>query len=157
MFTKTRYFSMQSAIIASLILVLSLGVVWAATYSNSKVIDENGGVIVINSDAKVIIPNGALDDYLNEEGIGSVEITVEMVEINDGEGNLEALEFTFGPDGTFFDPPLELRLKGDYVLADHLLYDESGEAVEYTTQGNGNIVTFYISDFSSYNYDFYEY
>ncbi|MCH8294729.1 hypothetical protein IH992_26895, partial [Candidatus Poribacteria bacterium] len=94
MFTKTRYFSMQSAIIASLILVLALGVVWAATYSNSKVIGENGGVIVINSDAKVTIPNGALGDYLNDEGIGSVEITVEMVEINDGEGNLDALEFT---------------------------------------------------------------
>ena len=157
MFTKTRYFSMQSAIIASLILVLSLGVVWAATYSNSKVIDENGGVIVINSDAKVTIPNGALGDYLNEEGIGSVEITVEMVEINDGEGNLEALEFTFGPSGASFDPPLELRLKGDYVLADHRFFDESGEALEYTTQGDGNLITFYISHFSSYSYDFYEY
>lgn len=157
MSTQKRYTSIPATATVCLVFALALSVAWAATYSTSKVIGENGGVIVLNNDAKVTIPNGALADYLDEEGIDSVEISVTMVEINDDDGNLEALEFTFGPSGCTFTPELELRLKGDYVLPDHLLLNEEGEALEYSTQGNGNLATFYISHFSSYSYDDYDY
>ena len=148
--------SIQSVAILCLVLGLIFSAV-SATYYDSKTIGENGGTITINSDAKITIPKHALSDYLDKQGISSVEITVEMVEVYDGEGNLDTLVFTFGPDGCTFAPELELRLKGDYLLPNYVLMSEEGEALEYTTQGNGNLITFYIPHFSRYSYDMYDY
>ena len=149
---KSRFHN-PARLIATLcaLLVLALSAAWAAAYQKSKVIGASGGVISINSDAHVRIPNGALND--------ATEVTVEMVEVYDDNGDLSALLFMFGPAGTVFadGKDAELRLKGDYALADHVLLDENGEALEYTTQGNGNLVTFRIPHFSSYTYDHYDY
>ena len=154
---KTIYTAIRSIAIVCLILAFALSVAWATTYYTSKNIDGMGGAIVINSNAKVSIPEGALTGYLKEQNQDSVEITVEMNEMYDNQGHLSALVFTFGPSGVYFDPPLELRLKRYYMLANYLLFDENGEALEYTTQGNGNLITFYVPHFSKYSYDDYSY
>lgn len=154
---KKFYTSIRFTATISLVLVFALSAVWATTYYKSKVIDEGGGSIPIHADAKLEIPNGALSAYLDEQGVDSVELTIELVEIYDGAGNLDRLEFTFSPSNAEFDPPVELRLKGDYLDPTKILVDENGEALEYTTQGSGNSVTFYLPHFSSYSYDDYEY
>ena len=155
--SKTVYTTIRWVAIICLVLAFALSAAWATTYYTSKNIDGMGGAIVINSNAKVSIPEGALTNYLKEQNQDAVEITVEMEEIYDAKGQLTTLMFTFGPSGAYFDPPLELRLKGNYMLADHLLFDENGEALEYTTQGNVNLMTFYLPHFSKYSYDDYSY
>ena len=124
---------------------------FAASYSASKVFGVSGGTLAINSDARINIPNRALEAYLLEQGITDVEITVEMYYGWDA-----SLLFVFGPSGTYFDPDLELKIEGGYVADDMTLTSESGELLEYTTRNDGQTLIFDIPHFSSYYYDDYD-
>lgn len=153
---KTCNNSIRLTAILSLVLVFALSAAWAVqTYHRSKVIGKYGGIIPIHVDvekrAVVAILPRALDDYFNEQGIDDVEITVEM--IADEENG--TLLFTFGPSGAYFDPPLKLALTGDYINHDMLLFDENGEAVEYDSYFDGEVLIFEIPHFSHYYYDGY--
>ena len=69
------------------------------------------------------------------------------------------LNFTFGPSGAYFAPPLQLTIAGKYVKTGcHVwLYDENGEALEGKRYDSSNRITFEIPHFSSYYYDDYDY
>ena len=88
---------------------------------------------------------------------GTVEITVEMIELYDESGQLVGIDFIFGPSGAFFLPELELELGESYINGNHALFSEEGEALEYRLKKNGKSITFYIPHFSSYSYDQYDY
>ena len=144
--------------ISFLVLALVVGVVWAATYYSSGVIGDDGGIIRINEDARIRIHEGALSAYLDEKGLDSVEITVEMTEFFDENGNFDGAMFVFGPSGAHFDPPLKLQLRGKYLTDNLLLFDENGEALEYrVVDKSGDVMVFAIPHFSSYSYDHYDY
>ena len=126
---------------------------WAASYSSSVVVEKKkGGQIQINEEAKIRIKNKAFDSYLNEQGIDAVEITVEMYYGWDG-----SIWFVFGPSGAFFEPEMELEIKGGYVEEDMVLIGEDGEFLEYRSDKKGTKLNFYIPHFSSYSYDHYDY
>ena len=178
---QKMYTPLRFTAILSLVLVFALSVAWAGkakpkgdrtttsttttsttttsttiqTYLASDVIGGRGGSITITRDVVVKIPAGALNAYLAEKGVDVVEITVEMIDFGDG------LLFIFGPSGAYFDPPLELTLKGDYFDDSAILVDELGEALEFKVQ-KGKVksvpyITYYVPHFSRYSYDFYEY
>jgi hypothetical protein len=138
-------------------LALILSVAWAATYYVSGVIGNDGGIIVINDNARIRIAEGALSAYLAEKGVDSVEITVEATELYDANGNFNGAMFVFGPSGAYFDPPLRLQFRGEYIGKEMLLFDENGEALEYNIIRDGKLVSFLIPHFSSYSYDHYDY
>ena len=73
---------------------------------------KSGGVFPVREGKNKIyicVLNTALDSYMAEKGINSVEITVsvltEFVEVADGDGYY-LLDFIFGPSGAYFEPPL---------------------------------------------------
>jgi len=127
---------------------------WAAAYFGSVVVEKGkGGNIQINPEAKIKIKNKSVDDYLDEMGIDSVEITVEMYYGWDG-----SIWFVFGPCGTFFTPDeLELTISGGYLEEDMLLLGEDGEFLEYNINKKQQSLTFFIPHFSAYYYDNYDY
>ena len=159
----------KAAAILSLILAFALSTAWAVThYSASIVIDEGGeGEIEIVNDGddeiEVEIELNALDDYLNDEDIDEVTITVDVTEelVPCGGGTHYHLDFTFGPSGAYFaaGDPLELELEGKYVTTGcHVwLYNEDGEALEGTRDDDDDEIEFKIPHFSSYSYDMYDY
>ena len=158
-----------SIAIIGLVLVFALTAAWATInyYSASAVIGQNASgkfVIVHENDREAIvhIQKGALDHYLEDQDIDEVEITVEMSaeEIKTKGKGYYRLEFTFGPSGAYFDPPLELELSGKYANTPQneiWLYDENGEVIEATVEENTKEIRFYIPHFSSYSYDEYDY
>ena len=155
--------------IFSFVLVIALCSAWAVTYySESKVFNHSGGNLVLvkvqgMDRIKLTVPNGSLDDYLAEQGISDVEITADLEEewVDTGGGTgYYRLTFTFGPSGAYFTPnELELELKGAYASddTDVMMYDEIGEALPWTRNGQSDKITFYIPHFSEYSYDYYEY
>ena len=155
--------------VLSLVLFVAVSAAWAVDYySNSQVIFYNAGgwFHLVNSGQdkiKVTIPGGVLNDYMDDQGVNEVEITADVEEqwIDTGGGNgYYQLTFVFGPSGAYFTPrELELELRGKYVSGDTTveLYDENGEVLEFTTNGNGSRITYYILHFSSYYYDDYDY
>lgn len=159
---------MKSAVILSLILVLALSAAWATInyYYKSKMMGMGAGffanVVHQGKDRiKATVDSGALDNYLLEQGVDEVGLAIllaeELVEQPDG-SSYYRLEFTFWPSGAYFETPLEIQLRGKYVSesTDVQMYDEYGEVLESTSNGNGSVVTYYVPHFSSYYYDSYD-
>jgi hypothetical protein len=154
--------------ILSLVLVFALSIAWATTkhYSSSVVVPKGralGLTIVPHGRDRINLysQRGAIDDYMNEQGVNSVEITAELQEVlvDDGNGNSHyELTFTFGPSGAYFNPPIQLDIRGKYVSDATMveLYDENGEAISGTRSNGGSKITFEIPHFSSYYYDDYD-
>ena len=157
MFAQFRT-TLIKTVILSFALIVAISIAWATTtyYSASDVIGDAGGSIKINDNANVLIKAGALSAYLGEQQINEVLITVDLEEILDAEGNLDTLVFTFGPSGAYFDPELELQFKKEYVVEGIQIYNENGEAIEYTVKAGGKKVNFLIPHFSTYSYDLYD-
>ena len=153
--------SIKSAAILCLILGFALSVAWAATYSGSSTVTKGGrgGFYLVNGKSKVniSIDQGALDDYLTEQGLDSVEITADLEEewVDTGDGNgYYQLTFEFGPSGAYFNPGLLLTLTGKYAENPEVqLYDENGEALPSERNDHANRATFRIPHLSSYYYD----
>jgi hypothetical protein len=151
---------MKSVVALSLVLVFALSAAWALQTYNASIIVKKGGVsdrlmLVAESENGTVnfrIKAGALDDYLTEQGKDKVKITVEMIE-DEANG---VLLFTFGPSGTYFNPPSKLKLRGNYIYDNHLLVDENGELIEYTVAPKKDLLVFDILHFSSYYYDSYD-
>lgn len=162
-----------------MVFLLALATVWAAqTYSASFTVKKGGGgsVEIITASVggyslldlldplgviSVKVHKGALDAYMNEKKINAVKITVKVREElvkQDGKSRYR-MDFTFGPSGAYFNPPLELSLTGKYVDygADVMLYDENGEELEYERYDLTDTIVFKIPHFSSYTYDHYDY
>ena len=188
MSNKDLYTAMRFTGIVSLVLVLAFGAVEAAKkekqertastssadstlastvsyYEASFIVQKgkSGGVFLVRegkSKIYIAVLNTALDAYMDEQGINSVEITVsvliEFIEQKDGDGYY-LLDFIFGPSGAYFEPPLKLYLYGKYSNSDVWLYDENGERLEgqyIVSSGNSYYL---IPHFSSYVYDHYNY
>jgi len=156
--------------ILSFALIVAISIAWGGNKSKvrRKTVYKGGDTTHINIDSspkggsiRATIIGGSVDDYMTEQGISEVQITVETIEewVDDGGGNSHRrFTFIFGPTGCYFTPnPLELKLKGSFITDDVAMYGENGEAVEYTWQGGDNHLTFYIDHFSSYSYDHYDY
>ena len=172
--SKKIHAAIRWTTIGCLMVVVALSTVWAAqTYHASKVIKKGGGgTIYVAPDLLNLlgvldrvtaeIPPGALDVYMNEKGIKSVEITVDMTEervYRDDGSSYYRLEFHFGPSGAYFNPPLQLKLMGKYVNqgSEVWLYDENGERLEGTRYDLLDRIIFEIPHFSRYSYDDYSY
>ena len=172
--SKKIHTAMRFATISCLLLVLAFTDAGAAqTYHASKVIKKGwGGTIYVAPNlldllgvldrVTATIPSRSLDAYMNEQGIKSVEITVDMIEerVQQADGSsYYKLEFYFGPTGAYFNPPLELKLTGKYVSpnTDVWLYDENGERLEGTRCNLLDTIIFEIPHFSRYGYDDYSY
>lgn len=166
MFTSTRT-PLKIGIIFGLIFTLVTGSLFAGANVKRKTVRKGDGTTNINaardsqgSSAVVTIWGNSVDTYMDEQGVDQVTISVETIEqwIEDANGNLVPdLTFIFGPHGCFFTEPLELKLKGNYVTDNVMLYGEDGEPVEYIRRGNSNQVVFLIPHFSRYAYDQYDY
>ena len=166
MFTKFRTTLTKTAIL-SLVLVFSLSAAWAVqNYRASKQIGKSGGKFDVvktsrKDKVKVIIKKGALKAYLEEQGLNEVEITVETTEdfVPCGSGSHYHFIFTCGPNGTYFDKPLELEIQGKYFETGCLVWllNEDGEAIEGVREDRNDKVVFKIPHFSSYYYDGYDY
>ena len=147
---------LKSAAILGLVLAVALSSAWAATYYESRMVGHDGKTLRLNPNANLRVRNGGLDGYLAENGITEVEISVELTEVFDPDGNLDGLIFEFGTSGCYFDPPCKLRLKNEYINTNHTLVDENGEVIEYTVRNEGDKLMFEIPHFSSYYYDDYD-
>lgn len=165
MFLRFRQ-TLSATAILGLLFVFVLSIAWAVNYySASQVIGSSGGSFYLVNDGpdkiRVTVKEQSLDGYLADEGINEVPITADLEEewISTGGGTgYYRLRFTFGPVGAYFSPDeLELTLKGKYAAdnPDVTLFDENGEALESTTSGNSDKITFFISHLSSYIYDAY--
>ena len=164
---KQRYPSIRFTAIVCFVLVSAFTAAWAVqTYYASEVIKKGkgGNLKIVNAGKDKIgakITNGSLDAYLEEQGLNEVEIQVEMTEelVECDDDTYYHLEFTFGPSGAHMDPPLKLILKGKYVETgcNVWLFDENGEAIEGKRSDEGDKIVFYISHFSVYGYDDYDY
>ena len=161
--------AMKSAAILSLVLIFALSAALATInyYSSSKVYHVGEGsefVVFEDNDGEVDVgvPAGSLDDYLEEQDLDEVEISVQMseelVQCADGTQYYK-LDFTFSPSGCYFDPPLELDIEGKYVETgcEVTLYDEDGEELEADVSSSGDELEYEIPHFSSYYYDDYDY
>ena len=154
---KQRNF-VRLATVAGLVLSLGLSAVWGASYYASKTVGARGGLIRINDSAALLIPPRALKGYLAERGIRSVNITVELIETFNDEGELDGAIFVFAPTGVFFGPPAKLMLRDDYLIGkDMVLVDAEGELLEYSVSKRGRFIYYNMPHFSSYTYDHYDY
>ena len=166
MFTQLRTTLTKTAIL-SLVLVFSLSAAWAVqNYRASKQIGKSGGKFDVvktsrKDKVKVTIKKGALKAYLEEQGLNKVEITVETTEdfVPCDGGSHYHFIFTCGPNGTYFDKPLELEIKGKYFETGcHVwLFNEDGEALEGVRKNGKDKIVFKIPHFSSYSYEEYDY
>ena len=118
------------------------------TVSSSNVVGENGGEINASDKIKLNIPQGALNKETN------IEITYNP---NNTDKSLNSLgEIEFGPSGTKFDKPVEVKMKLNNETLNNELsvfyYDESNNRWEYVSEGNikDGYVTFNINHFSKY-------
>jgi hypothetical protein len=117
--------------------------------------DQPNTSIWLNTSARLLIPQGAVNDYLQEQQLQEVEITVDMYAAMTETGDY-IIDFVFGPCGIFFSPALELSLAGVYVQQyDIGLEDEDGNFVDEEIQyicDRVQKVTFFIEHFSEYYY-----
>ena len=111
MFTKfDRH--MRITVIFSLVFILSMSIAFAANYYGTSFVVKKGK----GSKTEYLVRNGkdkigvkvwsqSLDAYMEEQGISSVKITVDLVEqwVETDTGGHYRLEFTFGPSGAFFN------------------------------------------------------
>ena len=118
------------------------------TVSSTNVVGENGGEINASDKIKLTIPQGALNKDTN------IEITYNQ---NNTDKSLNSLgEIEFGPSGTKFDKPVEVKMKLNNETLNNELsvfyYDESNNRWEYVSEGNikDGYVTFNINHFSKY-------
>ena len=118
------------------------------TVSSTNVVGENGGEINASDKIKLTIPQGALNKDTN------IEITYNP---NNTDKSLNSLgEIEFGPSGTKFDKPVEVKMKLNNETLNNELsvfyYDESNNRWEYVSEGNikDGYVTFNINHFSKY-------
>ena len=153
----------QSVMVVCLV-VLAFSAAWATQHYYAsedakknkeckfKVVDEKKPKRKI----EIKIKKGAINDYLKQEKIKKVKIIVEVEEELAAceEGTHYHLNITFEPSGTFFDPPLELKLTGDYVDTgcDVRLFDENGDPVPSRLSKSGDKITYFIKHFSVYDY-----
>ncbi len=170
MFTfKSRILRISGTL--SLVLALVLSTAWANHYYSGSVEvrlsnSSSAKFFLVNDGAnkiQITIPNNSLDDYMTEQGINKVEITADLnsewVSTGDGSGYYQ-LHFTFGPSGAYFTPDeLEVELTGRYVSdnTNVMMYDEEGEVLQFSRNGNSNKITVYIPHFSCYYYEDYSY
>ncbi len=159
---------MRTTAIFSFVLIFALSAAWATnSYYKSKTMSMGSGwftnVVHKGKDRiKVRVHDGALDNYLIEQGLEEVLLWVyleeEWIDTGDGSGYYQ-LNFTFGPSGAYFEEPLEIEIRGKYVSENNevQMYDENGEILEFTSNGNGSVVTYDIPHFSEYYYDDYDY
>ena len=133
-------------------------------YSASEVIKKGDGatIDVVNKGNKIIkiwVDSEALDEYMIEQGINEVNLTVDVIETyvkpKKGKGHYE-LDFIFGPSGAFFTPDLEVRLEGVYYNSEVWMYTEAGEALETYKHGSDEKLYFLVPHFSRYSYDHYD-
>ena len=176
--------TMRLAAVLGLVLTLALSTTWAKkppkddgggssggittnSYYKSKTMSIGSGwftnvVHKGKNRIRVDVQGGALDNYLIEQGLEQALLWVylqeEWIDTGDGSGYYQ-LHFTFGPDGAYFQEPLEIQMRGKYVSEnnDVQMYDENGELLEFTSNGNGRVITYYLDHFSSYYYDDYDY
>ena len=159
---------MRITAITSFVFIFALSTAWATnSYFKSKTMSMGASLFtnVVHQGKdriKIDVPNGALDNYLIEEGLEEVYLWVYLEEdwIDTGNGSgYYQLHFTFGPSGAYFQQPLEIEMRGKYVSEnnDVQMYDEFGELLESTSNGNGSVVTYYVDHFSSHYYDGYDY
>ena len=144
------------------VVALTFSAAWATqTYYASKVLKKKTACKFKVVDEKhpkrkmeVKIKKGAINDYLKQEKLKKVEITVEVEEeLVSCQGDTHYhLKIIFGPTGAFFDPELKLTLSGDYVDTDcHVwLFDEDGNPVPGRISRSGKKITFFIEHFSTY-------
>ncbi len=125
---------------------------WASTHFASAEIGVDGGNIHVNSEASIKIKRKALAEYLDEQGVDSVVITVKLYYGWDG-----TLLFVFGPSGAHFEPDLELTIEGGYIEDQMLFIGEDGEMLEYVVKKKGTKLIFKLNHFSRYSYDHYDY
>ena len=159
---------MRITAIFGLVLIFALSAAWATnSYFKSKTMSIGAGLFtnVVHKGKhriKVAVQNGALDNYLIEQGLEEVFLWVYLeetwIDTGGGEGYYQ-LDFTFGPSGAYFEEPLEIEMRGKYVSGNNAvqMYDENGEILESTSNGNGSVITYYVPHFSSYSYEEYEY
>jgi hypothetical protein len=104
------------AAILVLSILLTATIALAATYSIRA---GKGGEIKIAKGVTFVVPSGALKE--------DTVISADMKWTKDH------ICFYFGPDGTTFDPPAELRISwytiGKMDMADAILYGENGEKI----------------------------
>lgn len=127
------------AFVSVLLIVLIATTALAAT---RLIKAEKGGVISMGKGAKLVIAPEALEE--------DTVISAEM------EKTEKALEFYFGPRGTDFDPPAELRITwqalGGRDVEDITLYDEDGGEIDEDPEIRNWGVVFHIDHFSIYYY-----
>jgi hypothetical protein len=126
----------------ALVLVLSVLQTAATALAATKYIEAGeGGTIDIAEGVELVIPAGALGE--------DTVISADMEWADDH------IYFHFGPGGTEFGKPAELRITwqaiDDMGLADLHLYSEDGEEIEYEIKKWG-VVSYYIEHFSLYYY-----
>ena len=149
-----------------LILVMAFNLTWAVqSFSVSQIIKKNGiDKLTIVKDGNdwiaCAIEGISLDGYMTEQGITEVAVTAEITEevVTDTDGSQHyVLDFTFGPSGAYFTPPLLLVLSGKYVSPSTQvwLFNEQGEALEGTRHAHADRLEFEIPHFSNYYYDHY--
>jgi len=138
-------------LIIPLVLFIIVSLVYAGSYyhySEKLIKADKGGIMTAGDDGtKLDIPAGAL----SEDTTISMEVTSDDV---------SETHFTFGPHGTVFNTPVELKLSWsilkDLTSQDLILYYWDGEQwVEETTavwDDNGKKATLYIDHFSEYYY-----
>ena len=135
-------------------------------YSTSDIIKMGEGttIDVINeADAiiKIWVDSGALDVYMEEQGISQVNLTVDVIEtlVESADGSsYYQIEFEFGPSGAFFSPNLEVRLEGVYYNNSNVwMYDKDGQPLETYDHGSDGKLYFLVPHFSSYSFDEYDY
>lgn len=118
------------------------------TVSSTNVVGENGGEINASDKIKLNIPQGALNKDTN------IEITYNPNTIDKSLNSLGEIEF--GPSGTKFDKPVEVKMKLNKETLNNELsvfyYDKSNNKWEYVSEGNikDGYVTFNINHFSKY-------
>ncbi len=163
--TKTAILSLVLIVTLSATGVLGKSDTSQVTYSVSEIIEFGCGttIDVVYENDKVIkiwVNSKALDDYMIEQGINEVNLTVEVIETYVKPKNSPwhyELDFIFGPSGAFFTRELEVRLEKAFVESEVWMYDEAGEELETYEHGSNGKLYFLVPHFSSYYYEGYDY
>ena len=129
------------------ILALSLLLTATLAFAATRLIKvDKGGTINVGPGVNFVVPPNALEE--------DTEISVDMVRTDDG------IDFCFGPSGTTFDPPAELRMTWQAIKGtgkatdpeDIRLYNEDGEEIETEPEIRKWGVIWRIPHFSLYYY-----
>ena len=146
---KNKSFRVGSLTVFALLMVAGLTLATGTYVFVEKIIGPDGGKVNVQGD-KLIVPAGALD----------VETPISMAMTSD---DVSRVDYEFGPHGTVFNVPVELRLSWstlrDMTSADLTLYyyeESSGTWVEETTaiwDDNGKKASLFIDHFSKYYFE----